>query len=57
MCMRMTVITPVLDTIREAQVEDVRLENLNRERVIGQVSEFETDSQGLLTFRGRIWVP
>ena len=28
-----------------------------RERVIGQVSEFVTDSRGLMTFHGRIWVP
>ena len=30
-CMRMTVMTPILDTIREAQVEAVRPENLKRE--------------------------
>ncbi|CAH1446826.1 unnamed protein product [Lactuca virosa] len=53
-CMRMTVMTPVLDIIREAQVEAVRPENRKRERVIGQVSEFVTDSRGLMTFRGRI---
>ena len=56
-CMRMTVMTPVLDIIREARVEAVRPENRKRERVIGQVSEFVTDSRGLMTFRGRIWVP
>ena len=55
--MRMTVMTLVLDIIREAQVEAVRLENRKRERVIGQVSEFVTDSHGLMTFRGRIWMP
>ena len=57
MCMRMTVMTPVLDTIREAQVVAVRTENRKRERVIGQIYEFETDSWGLMTFRRRIWVP
>ncbi|CAH1437170.1 unnamed protein product [Lactuca virosa] len=56
-CMMMTVVTPVLDTIREAQAEAVRPENRKRERVIGQASEFVTDSRGLMTFRGRIWVP
>ena len=46
-CMRLTVMTPVLDTIRGAQAEAVRPENHKRERVIGQVSEFVTDSGGL----------
>ena len=50
-CMRMTMMTPVLDIIREAQVEVVRPENRNREWVFGQMSEFVTD------IRGRIWVP
>ena len=35
----------------------VRTENRKRERVIRQISEFGTDSQGLMTFRGWIWVP
>ena len=56
-CMRMTVMNPVLDTIREAQLEVVRPENRKREQLIGQVYEFEKDSHGLMTFRGRIWVP
>ena len=55
--MRLTVMTPVLDTIRGAQAEAVRPENRKRERVIGQVSEFVTDSRGLMTFQGWIWVP
>ena len=33
--MRMIVMTLVLDTIREAQAEAVRLENRKRKRVIG----------------------
>ena len=56
-CMRLTVMTPVLDTIRGAQAEAVRPENSKREWVIRQVSEFVTDSRGLMTFQGRIWVP
>ena len=56
-CMRLIVMTPVLDTIRGAQAEAVRPENRKRERVIGQVSEFVTDSRGLMTFQGKIWVP
>ena len=55
--MRMIVMNPVLDTIQEAQVEAVRLENRKKEQVIGPVPEFETDSRGLMTFQGRIWVP
>ena len=42
-CMRMTVMSPVLDTIGEAQVVAVRPENRKREQVIGQISEFRTD--------------
>ncbi|CAH1436072.1 unnamed protein product [Lactuca virosa] len=55
--MRLTVMTPVLDIIREAQVEAMRPENRKREWVIGQVSEFIADSRGLMTFQCRIWVP
>mgnify|MGYP001549209286 CR=1 FL=1 len=46
-CMRMTVMTPVLDTIREAQVEAVRSENRKRERVSGQVSSLRRMVMGL----------
>ena len=56
-CMRTTVMNPVLDTIREAQAEDLRPKNHKREWVVGQVPKFVTNSQGLMTFRGRIWVP
>nr|KAJ0216576.1 hypothetical protein LSAT_V11C300117000 [Lactuca sativa]KAJ0218887.1 hypothetical protein LSAT_V11C300117040 [Lactuca sativa] len=56
-CLRLSVITLVLDTIREAQLEAMRPENRKRERVIGQISEFVSDSRGLMTFQGRIWVP
>ena len=31
--------------------------NRKRKRVIGQISELETDSRGLMTFYGRIWLP
>ena len=50
-CLRMTVMTPILDTIRDTQAEAVKLENPKRERVIGQVSEFMADSRGLMTFQ------
>ena len=46
-----------MDTICGAQAEVVRSENQKRERVVGLVSEFVTDSRGLMTFQGRIWVP
>ena len=49
-CMRMIVMTPILNTIQEAQVEAMRPENCKRERLIGQVFEFTTDSQWLMTF-------
>ena len=49
--------TPVLDAIRGAQAEAVKPESQKRERVVGLVSEFVTDSRGLMTFQGRIWVP
>ena len=49
-CMRLTVMTPVLDTIREAQVEAMRPENRKQERVIGHVLEFVTNSRGLMSF-------
>ena len=38
--------TLVLDTIREAQEVAMRKENHQRERVIGQIFEFVTDSRG-----------
>ena len=37
-CMRLTVMTPILDTIRGAQAEAAKPENQKRERVVGQVS-------------------
>ena len=48
-CLRLTVMTPVLDTIWEAQAEAVRPENRKWERVIGQVPELITDSRRMMT--------
>jgi len=56
-CLRLTVIAPVLAAIRGAQVEAVQPEMQKRERVVGLVSGFVTDGRGLMTFQGRIWVP
>lgn len=55
-CLRLTVMTPMLDTIRGAQAEAVRPESQKKERVVGLISEFVTDGRGLMTFQGRIWV-
>ena len=56
-CLRLTVMTPVLDAMRGAQAEAVRPEMQKKERVVGLISEFVKDGRGLLTFQGRIWVP
>ena len=56
-CLRLTVIAPVLDAIRGAQAEAVQPEMQKKERVVGLVSEFVTDGRGLMPFQDRIWVP
>ena len=56
-CLRLTMIAPVLDAIRGAQAKAVQPEMQKKERVVGLVSEFVTDGRGLMTFQGRIWVP
>ena len=53
-CLRLTVMTPVLDAIRGAQAEAVQPESQKRERVVRLVSVFVTDSQGLIRFQGQI---
>ena len=56
-CMRMTMILPLLDMIREAQVEGVKKENWKIEKIQGQYPLFVKDSHGLLTQCDRVWVP
>lgn len=56
MCMRISIDSPLLDLIREAQEEGVRNENWKHERIRGKIDRFVTDSQGLLTRCGRVWV-
>ena len=56
-CLRMTVVTPLLEQIREAQQEAIKEEHRKNERVVGQVSSFDYDSRGLLTLHRRVWVP
>ena len=51
-CTRMTMMTPVLNTIREAWVEAVRPKNRKTEWIIRQISDFWMDSRGLMTFHG-----
>lgn len=56
-CLRMTVITPLLEQIREAQVEGLKEEWQKCERIMGRVASFDYDSRGLLTIHRRVWVP
>ncbi|KAI3518312.1 hypothetical protein L1887_06894 [Cichorium endivia] len=56
-CLRMTVVTPLLELIREAQEKAVKPENQKSERIKGQVSNMVKYSRDLMTRYGRIWVP
>ena len=57
LCMRMTVITPLLERIKEAQMEGLKEERQKCERIVGRVASFDYDSRGLMTLHGRVWVP
>ena len=57
LCMRISIDSPLLELIREAKTEGVKKENWKQERLTGEVDKFATDSRGLLTRYGRIWVP
>ena len=52
--LRMTVITPILEQIREAQVDGLKQERRKCERIVGRVASFDFDSHGLLTLHGRV---
>lgn len=54
--MMMTMITPLLKQIREAQVGAMKEEHRKSERIVGQVASFDYDSQGLLNLHQRVWV-
>ena len=56
-CMRITVVTPLLEQIRGAQQEAIKEEHRKSEHVVGQVSSFDYDNRGLLTLHRRVWVP
>ena len=55
--LRMIVTSPLMDIIKEAQVEGLKKENWKTEHIRGQIPLFFRDSQGLLTRCGRVWVP
>ncbi|KAJ9565813.1 hypothetical protein OSB04_001779 [Centaurea solstitialis] len=55
--MRLTVTTSLIELIRSSQVEAVKVENQKKERIKGQLAQLVTDSRGLLTRSGRVWVP
>ncbi|KAI3505957.1 hypothetical protein L1887_28299 [Cichorium endivia] len=56
-CLRMTMVTPLLELIRKAQVEASKSENQKGERIVGQLAAMVKDSRELLTCHERIWVP
>ena len=55
-CLRMIVMTPVLEIIKDAQSEAIKLENRKSERAVGQFLAFDIDKRGLLTLYGWFWV-
>ncbi|KAJ9556778.1 hypothetical protein OSB04_011392 [Centaurea solstitialis] len=55
--MRLTVTTSLFDLIRQSQADAIREENIRKERIKGQLPQLVTDSRGLLTRFGRVWVP
>ncbi|KAJ9552277.1 hypothetical protein OSB04_016322 [Centaurea solstitialis] len=55
--MRLTVTTSLFELIRQSQADAVKEENQKKERIKGQLPQLVTDSRGLLTRFGRVWVP
>ena len=55
--LKMTVITPVLEIIKDARIKAVKEENRKSDKIAGHISTFNIDSHGLLTLHGRVWVP
>ncbi|KAJ9541886.1 LOW QUALITY PROTEIN: hypothetical protein OSB04_028392 [Centaurea solstitialis] len=49
LCLRMTVMTPLLELIGKAQEEAVIDVNANRKRITGEIPKLDRDSRGLLT--------
>lgn len=54
---RMTISSPLLDLIEEAQVEGIKERNRNKEKIRGQITNFATGRRGLLNQCGKVWVP
>ena len=54
--MRILIESPLLDLIREAQDVGVKKEKCKQVRLMGEIDRFATDSRGLLTRYGRVWV-
>ena len=57
LCLRMTMITLLLERIREAQVDAMKEEHQKSERIVDRVGSFDYDSRRLLTLHRRVWVP
>ncbi|KAJ9552642.1 hypothetical protein OSB04_016687 [Centaurea solstitialis] len=57
LCLRMTVMTPLLELIGKAQEEAVLDVNAKSEQIISEIPKLDRDIRGLLTRYGRIWVP
>ena len=55
--LRMIVITPLWEQIREAQIEAMKEKHRKSERIVGQVAFFDYDNRGLLTLHRRVWIP
>ena len=55
--LRMIMVTPLLERIREAQVEAMKEEHRKSERIVGKVASFDYDSSELFTLHRRVWVP
>ena len=52
-CLRITVITPLLEQIREAHIEVMKEEHQKSECIVGQVASLDYDIWGLLTLHMR----
>ena len=54
LCLRMAVITRLLERIREAQIEAMKEEHQKSERIVGELASYDYDSCGLLTLHQRV---
>ena len=55
--MKITVVSELIDRIKETQTEALKEENWKQNRIKGQVLNLEDDSRGLKTRWGRVWTP